>query len=61
MGPTSWLLRVHYKPFVSWIWGGCLLMALGGGLAVTDRRYRVRADASIRAGAYGQPTVAHAG
>ena len=61
VGPTSWLLRVHYKPFVSWIWGGCLLMALGGGLAVTDRRYRVRADASIRAGAYGQPTVAHAG
>jgi cytochrome c-type biogenesis protein CcmF len=28
------------KPFVDWIWGGCLLMALGGFLAVADRRYR---------------------
>ncbi|RZL45436.1 MAG: hypothetical protein EOP74_01445, partial [Variovorax sp.] len=27
-------------PFVGWIWGGCLLMALGGLLAVADRRYR---------------------
>ena len=27
---------------VNWIWGGCLLMALGGLLAVMDRRYRVR-------------------
>ncbi|HAM22929.1 MAG TPA: hypothetical protein DCQ04_11770, partial [Actinobacteria bacterium] len=32
----------YYKPFVDWVWGGCLLMALGGGLAATDRRYRVR-------------------
>jgi cytochrome c-type biogenesis protein CcmF len=31
---------VYVKPFNDWIWGGCLLMALGGLLAVTDRRYR---------------------
>jgi cytochrome c-type biogenesis protein CcmF len=31
---------VYYKPFVTWIWGGCVLMALGGGIAATDRRYR---------------------
>jgi cytochrome c-type biogenesis protein CcmF len=31
---------VYYKPFVDWIWGGCVLMALGGLLAATDRRYR---------------------
>ncbi|HYD55966.1 MAG TPA: heme lyase CcmF/NrfE family subunit, partial [Burkholderiales bacterium] len=37
----AWLLRVHYKPFISWIWGGCLLMALGGFVAASDRRYRV--------------------
>jgi cytochrome c-type biogenesis protein CcmF len=37
----AWLLRVQYKPFVDWIWGGCLLMALGGFLAASDRRYRV--------------------
>jgi cytochrome c-type biogenesis protein CcmF len=37
----AWVVRVYYKPFVDWIWGGCVLMALGGGLAATDRRYRV--------------------
>ncbi len=36
-------MRVYHKPFVTWIWGGCLLMALGGLLALSDRRYRVRA------------------
>jgi cytochrome c-type biogenesis protein CcmF len=35
----AWSVRVYYKPFVSWIWGGALLMALGGGLALSDRRY----------------------
>jgi cytochrome c-type biogenesis protein CcmF len=43
VGPADWLVRVHYKPFVAWIWGGCVLMALGGVLAATDRRYRVAA------------------
>jgi cytochrome c-type biogenesis protein CcmF len=37
----AWIVRVYYKPFVDWIWGGCLLMALGGLLAASDRRYRV--------------------
>jgi len=41
-GNNTWTLRVHVKPFVDWIWGGCLLMALGGLVAVSDRRYRVR-------------------
>jgi cytochrome c-type biogenesis protein CcmF len=36
----AWIVRVYVKPFIDWIWGGCLLMALGGLLAVTDRRYR---------------------
>ncbi len=48
----AWIVRVYYKPFVNWIWGGCLLMALGGVLAATDRRYRNRAaavDATIAA------------
>ena len=40
LGGGAWLVRVHYKPFVSWIWGGCLVMALGGLLAATDKRYR---------------------
>ena len=36
----AWVVRVYMKPFVDWIWGGCLLMALGGLVAATDRRYR---------------------
>jgi cytochrome c-type biogenesis protein CcmF len=39
----AWIVRVYVKPFIAWVWGGCLLMALGGVLAITDRRYRVRA------------------
>jgi cytochrome c-type biogenesis protein CcmF len=37
----AWVVRVYHKPFVDWIWGGAFLMALGGILAVTDRRYRL--------------------
>ena len=37
---TAWSVRLHHKPFVNWIWFGCVLMALGGLLAVLDRRYR---------------------
>ena len=40
--PNTWTWRVHVKPFVDWIWGGCLLMALGGIVAVSDRRYRLK-------------------
>ena len=35
----AWSVRVYYKPFVGWIWYGAVLMALGGGLALSDRRY----------------------
>jgi cytochrome c-type biogenesis protein CcmF len=37
----AWSVRVYHKPFVAWIWAGCLLMAFGGLLALSDRRYRV--------------------
>jgi len=37
---TEWSMRVYYKPFVPWLWGGILLMTLGGLLAALDRRYR---------------------
>ncbi|MES2978312.1 MAG: heme lyase CcmF/NrfE family subunit [Pseudomonadota bacterium] len=42
VSPTAWSVRVHHKPLVNWIWGGCLFMALGGFMAVIDRRYRAR-------------------
>src|SRR5467141_708787 len=38
----AWLVKVQVKPFVDWIWGGCLIMALGGLFAASDRRYRVQ-------------------
>ena len=37
----AWGVRIYVKPFVDWIWAGCLLMALGGLIAVADRRYRL--------------------
>ena len=37
----SWIVRVQHKPFMSWIWFGCLFMAFGGFLAASDRRYRM--------------------
>ena len=37
----AWSVRVYYKPFVDWIWGGALVMALGGLFAISDRRYRL--------------------
>ena len=40
VGDGAWIVRIYVKPFIDWIWGGCVLMALGGLLAVTDRRYR---------------------
>jgi cytochrome c-type biogenesis protein CcmF len=42
----AWAVRVYFKPFVDWIWFGCLLMALGGGLATADRRYRIKVKAA---------------
>ncbi len=41
--PKTWMVRLQHKPFILWIWGGCVLMALGGLLAAGDRRYRVDA------------------
>ncbi|MFA7399850.1 MAG: heme lyase CcmF/NrfE family subunit [Sideroxydans sp.] len=38
----AWAVRVYIKPFVDWIWAGCFLMALGGIVAISDRRYRIR-------------------
>ncbi len=42
LGDGAFSVRIHHKPLVNWIWGGCLLMALGGCMAAGDRRYRVR-------------------
>ena len=44
---VSWIVRVQHKPLISWIWCGCLLMALGGLLAASDRRYRIRQRSDV--------------
>ena len=36
----AWAIRVHYKPFVRWIWLGAIFMGLGGLFAMLDKRYR---------------------
>jgi cytochrome c-type biogenesis protein CcmF len=53
---TAWSIRLHHKPMVNWIWGGCVLMALGGLLAVLDRRYRARSVA-LQGKAKAAPTI----
>jgi cytochrome c-type biogenesis protein CcmF len=49
----AWALRIYHKPFIRWIWLGCIFMGIGGLLAATDRRYRLQARraAKIPAGA----------
>ncbi len=37
----AWAVRLHYKPYVRWLWLGPLLMALGGFLSASDKRYRL--------------------
>lgn len=39
-GKGAWSVRIYHKPFIRWIWLGALIMALGGLLAATDKRYR---------------------
>ncbi|MEK8049771.1 heme lyase CcmF/NrfE family subunit [Ideonella sp. DXS22W] len=42
----DWIVRIQHKPFIGWIWLGCLVMMAGGVLAASDRRYRVAAKAA---------------
>ena len=42
------LMRLHYNPLAPWIWLGGLIMALGGGLSLLDRRTRVGAPARAK-------------
>lgn len=42
LAEDAWAMRIHYKPYVRWLWLGALIAALGGILAISDRRYRTR-------------------
>ena len=54
-----WGVRIYLKPFVDWIWMGAFLMALGGFIAVSDRRYRLALK--TRASRVFGDAVGHAG
>lgn len=43
----AWAVRIHYKPYVRWIWLGSIFMAMGGLLAVCDRRYRLKVKRAV--------------
>jgi cytochrome c-type biogenesis protein CcmF len=45
LGENAWSMRIQYKPLVRYIWLGAIIMALGGLIAATDRRYRIKATA----------------
>jgi len=51
----GWAVRTYHKPLANWIWGGAILMALGGMLSLSDRRYRVAAGARKVAPVQGVP------
>jgi cytochrome c-type biogenesis protein CcmF len=44
----SWAIRIYYKPFIRFIWLGGIIMALGGLLAGTDKRYRLMAKRDLK-------------
>jgi cytochrome c-type biogenesis protein CcmF len=49
-----WTVKAWVKPYVDWIWAGCFMMAIGGFIASSDRRYRAQratAKAGERVGA----------
>jgi cytochrome c-type biogenesis protein CcmF len=55
LGENAWSMRIQYKPLVRYIWLGALVMAIGGLVAATDRRYRVKVPAASQAAASAPP------
>ena len=54
----NWTLRAYWKPLVPWIWMGAVIMAFGGMVSLSDRRWRVGAAARARrSGALLQPAA----
>jgi cytochrome c-type biogenesis protein CcmF len=48
LGEGAWSMRIQYKPLVRYIWLGAFVMAIGGLVAATDRRYRAGVPAPAR-------------
>jgi cytochrome c-type biogenesis protein CcmF len=47
-GDGSWTVRLYFNPLVAWIWIGCIVMAAGGAISLTDRRHRIGAPVRAR-------------
>jgi cytochrome c-type biogenesis protein CcmF len=56
LGDDAWSMRIQYKPLVRYIWLGALVMALGGFVAATDRRYRTQVPSTARDALVSPPT-----
>jgi cytochrome c-type biogenesis protein CcmF len=56
LGDGAWSMRIQYKPLVRYIWLGALVMAIGGLVAATDRRYRVKLPVPAAAAVAPPPT-----
>ena len=54
----SWAIRMYYKPYIRWIWLGALIMAFGGLLAGTDKRYRLLARREMQSPAGSEGSAA---
>jgi cytochrome c-type biogenesis protein CcmF len=54
LGANRWSVRMQYKPLIRLIWLGCLIMAVGGLVAASDRRYRVKAREAAAEAAAGK-------
>ncbi|MFT4583334.1 MAG: cytochrome c-type biogenesis protein CcmF [Gammaproteobacteria bacterium] len=52
----AWSVRMHFKPFIRWIWLGAILMALGGFIAIFDPRLRSPSAVRREAIAPAQPS-----
>ena len=54
-GQGAWTLRAYENSLAPWIWAGAIIMAAGGVVSLTDRRYRVGAPARARSRLAAQP------
>ena len=56
----GYVTRIYFNPLVAWMWGGVMIMVVGGVLSLTDRRHRVGAPTRRRASARAEPASAEA-
>jgi cytochrome c-type biogenesis protein CcmF len=45
----GFVTRIYFNPLVAWMWVGAMVMVLGAGISLSDRRYRIGASTKSRA------------